>query len=419
MSAPPSQTRLLATQILYQVIHKKQHLKAALQRGLPDQINGPDRAWIQNVCYQTLRHHQNLQARWQKFVDKPIKDKWVSTLLTLSVAQKIHLETPDHAVVNEAVKAAKKMRKNWAAGLLNKLLKLALSDADFSPETESAALNHQSWWIDLLRKDWPDHWTELIAANNQAPPLWVRSEMDWSKQSGQPHPHLPAAWHLTDSATPIKAALQAGTLTVQDAAAQYAAHLLAPSGQERVLDACAAPGGKSTHLLQLAPAIELDILEQDPARLALVKDNFQRLKLTPHRYILGDATQPKAWFQGAKYDRILLDVPCSAAGVVRRHPDIKLLRQPEHLKPLTQLQQEILRQMAPLLSVDGTLFYATCSALRSENERVIKKFLSGHADFEPTPMDIPGAIDCAYGQQMLTGSGNMDGFYYCLLRRVQ
>ena len=419
MQQPPSQTRLLATQILYQVVHKQQHLKAALQAGLPPQLPAADRAWVQNVCYQTLRHHQNLTARWHKFVNKPIKDKWISTLLTLSMGQKIHLQTPDHAVVNEAIKAAKKMRKAWAGGLLNKVLKLALNDTDFTPDSEAAQLNHEPWWIDLLRKDWPDHWAPIIEANNQAPPLWVRSKLDWTTQSGQPHPHLPGAWHLTDPATPIHQALEAGTLSVQDAAAQYAAHLLAPTGQERILDACAAPGGKSGHLMELAPHIQLDILEKDPARLALVKDNFQRLKLNAHRFILGDATQAKDWFQGQKYDKILLDVPCSASGVVRRNPDIKLLRKPEHLKPLTQLQQEILQQMAPLLKVGGTLLYATCSVFRSENERAIKKFLQHNSNYTPLPMAIDGAVDCAFGQQILTGTQQMDGFYYCLLRRTE
>ncbi|WP_223788026.1 16S rRNA (cytosine(967)-C(5))-methyltransferase RsmB [Marinicella meishanensis] len=418
MNATAQPTRLLATQVLYQVVHKQQHLKAALQAGVPNTLPAADRAWIQNICYQTLRHHQNLEARWHKFVDKPVKDKWLSTLLTLSVGQKVQLQTPDHAVVNEAIKAAKKMRKAWAAGLLNKVLKLTLADTDFKPSTESAQLNHTAWWLDLLRKDWPDHWRQIVDANNQAPPLWVRSELDWSAQSGQPHPHLAQAWRLTDTGTPIHEALQAGTLSVQDAAAQYAAHLLAPEGHDRVLDACAAPGGKSAHLQQLAPGIELDILEQDPDRLALVKDNFRRLKLKANRMILGDATQPKEWFQGTKYDKILLDVPCSASGVVRRHPDIKLLRQPEHLKPLTQLQQEILRQMAPLLQVGGTLLYATCSVFRSENERAIKKFLQHNPSFSPLPMAIEGAVDCAFGQQILTGSEHMDGFYYCLLRRT-
>lgn len=418
MQPSPSHTRLLATQILYQVVHKQQHLKAALQAGLPKELPAPDRAWVQNVCYQTLRHHQNLTARWQKFVDKPLKDNWLSILLTMSLGQKIHVQTPDHAVVNEAIKAAKKMRKAWAAGLLNKVLKLALNDANFVPNNEAAQLNHQSWWIDLLRKDWPADWSQIIAANNQAPPLWVRSHLDWSAQSGHAHPHLPDAWHLTDPATPINDALQAGTLSVQDAAAQYAAHLLAPQGTERVLDACAAPGGKSGHLMELAPNIRLDILEKDPARLAMVKDNFSRLKLAAQRFILGDATQPKDWFQGQKYDKILLDVPCSASGVVRRNPDIKLLRQPEHLKPLTQLQQEILQQMAPLLKVGGTLLYATCSVFRSENERAIKKFLQHNPGFSPLPMAIHGAVDCAYGQQILTGTAHMDGFFYCLLRRT-
>ncbi len=409
---------MLTTQVLYQVVAKHQHLKQAIQYTLPSDVTPQDKAWIQNLCYQSLRHHQNLTARWQKFIDKPLKDKLVAELLTCSVAQKIHLDTPDHAVVNEAIKAAKKLKKNWATGLLNKVLKLTLQDEDFNPTSESAVHNHPQWWIDMLNKDWPTHSQQILAANNQKPPLWIRTRKDHAAPKGHAHACLPMARMLLDTQASNSDELKAGDYSVQDAAAQYAAHLLSPQANEKILDACAAPGGKSCHLLELEPTIELDVLEKEPHRLALIQDNLNRLELEANRLILGDATQPKAWFQGQKYDKILLDVPCSAAGVVRRNPDIKLLRQPEHIQQLTQLQQQILQQMAPLVKVGGQILYATCSVFRAENERQFKKFLKQHPNFIPVDMHIKAAEDCLFGQQIITGTDDMDGFYYCLLTRA-
>lgn len=413
------QPRVLATQVLYQVVYKQQHLKLALQSCCPADYPPQDKAWVQHVCYQSLRHHQNLNARWQKFMTKPLKDHLVGCLLTISLAQKFHLDTPDHAVVNEAVKAARKLKKNWATGLINKVLKLATADAGFVAKNESEQYNHPQWWIDLLKKDWPDHWQQILSANNQMPPLWVRSPNPMNPEQGTQYQPLPSAWLLHDKQDSTSEAMLAGAYSVQDAAAQYAAWLLAPQPGELILDACAAPGGKSGHLLEMCSDIKLHVLEKDPARLQLVSQNLKRLNLHAERLVAGDASQPKAWFQGTKYDKILLDVPCSAAGVVRRNPDIKVLRQAEHLKPLTQLQQQILSAIAPLLKVGGTLLYATCSVFRSENERQIKKFLKTHSNYEHQTINIKAAENCLYGQQIITGTDQMDGFYYCQLKRKQ
>ncbi|MCX7552879.1 16S rRNA (cytosine(967)-C(5))-methyltransferase RsmB [Marinicella sp. S1101] len=411
-------TRYWAAQVMYQVLHKQVHLKAAIKNTLPQQIASQDKAWIQNLCYQTIRHHQNLTARWQKFTPKPVKDALLAELLTLSVAQKIILNTPDHAIVNEAIKAAKKLKKHWATGLINKVLKLTITDQEFAAESEPIIYNHAQWWIDLLRKDWPDHWQQIIQANNQKPPLWIRTNDTQTEPAGKQHNTIASAWLLDDEKASLGESLKAGKFSVQDAAAQYAALLLKPQTGEKILDACAAPGGKSCHLLELNQDIELDVLEKEPSRLKLVNENLDRLNLKAARVILGDATCPNDWFQSPKYDKILLDVPCSAAGVVRRNPDIKLLRAPEHLKQLTQLQQQILQNIAQLLKVGGHILYVTCSVFRSENERQIKKFLKNNNNFTTVPMDITAAEPCAFGQQIITGTDNMDGFYYCLMSRT-
>lgn len=411
-------TRFLATHVMYQVVVKQVHLKLALQNTWGKNTSVQDKAWIQNICYQSLRHHQNMSARWQKFTDKPLKDKLVAELLTLSLTQKHYLNTPDHAIVNEAVKTAKKLKKHWATGLINKVLKLALLDDNYQTANEVEKYNHPQWWIDILKKDWPDHWQQILDANNQKPPLWVRVKDTALEIDGQQHPTLKNAWRLSDTQTSSSDALSQGKISVQDAAAQYAAHILNPQAGEKILDACAAPGGKSCHLLELQATIELDILEKEAHRLTLVKENLLRLNLKASRIIEGDATTPKTWFQGDKYDKILLDVPCSAAGVVRRNPDIKLLRQPNHVKQLTDLQQQILLQMAALVKTGGQILYATCSVFRSENERQIKKFLKQCPHFKTIELDIQLAENCLYGQQIITGTGDMDGFYYCLLERT-
>lgn len=412
-----SQTRFLSTQVLYQVIYKQQHLKLAMAQQLPKHLSEQDTAWIQHACYVSLRHHFSLQKRWQKFIEKPLKDKWLAALLTLSLAQKLYMNTPDHAIVNEAIKSAKKNKKHWASGLLNKVLRLAMNDTEFQTEDETIQYEHPQWWIDLLKKDWPEHFKQILQANNQKPPLWIRSRDPNQTFSGQQHPFIKTAWLLEDDKASISSEMMGGQYSVQDAAAQLAAEILNPQAGERILDACAAPGGKSCHLLEKQHNIKLDILEKDSHRLKSIQQNLKRLNLQPNRVINGDATEPEKWFEGHDYDKILLDVPCSAAGVVRRNPDIKLARKPEHLKQLTELQGKILQQIAPLLKPDGFLLYVTCSVFRSENERQIKKFLKSNPDFSEIKLHYNEVVQCLHGVQIITGTEQMDGFYYCLLKK--
>jgi len=413
-----SHSRQVATQVMYQVVIKHQHLKQALQLNLNPQISDQDHAWIQHACYESLRHHFSLQSRWQKFIEKPLKDKWISELLTVSLCQKFYMSTPDHAIVNEAIRAAKKAKKQWASGLINKVLRLAMNDDNFKAENETIESEHPTWWIDLLKKDWPNHYQQILQANNQKPPLWIRTRKQDQVMAGEQHPVIKSAWLLSDNKASQSNELLDGQYSVQDASAQLATEILKPEPGDFILDACAAPGGKSCHLLEYESEIQLDILEKEPSRLKSVEDNLNRLNLTANRIILGDATTPENWFENKKYDKILLDVPCSAAGVVRRNPDIKLLRQAEHLMQLTQLQQQIITQIAPLLKAGGFLLYATCSVFRSENERQIKKFLKSHPNFSEQELNYDFAEKCGHGIQIITGTERMDGFYYCLLKKT-
>lgn len=409
-----NKNRFYGSHILYRVLYKHEYLKTAINSVLPNNIESQDKAWIQHVCYMSLRHHFSLSARWQKFLHKPLKDQLVAELLTFSMAQKLYAQVPDHAIVNEAVNTAKQLKKTWAKGLINTLLKQSLADTDFKATDEEQRYEHPGWWLSMLKKDWPGEWTNIAHANNQQPPLWIRSKPKVVLNQWIPHPHLDNAYLIEDKQLPHDL-LSEGHVTVQDAAAQWAAHILKPQDNERILDACAAPGGKSTHLLELNPNIQLDIVEQDKNRLALVKDNLTRLKLTAHRLIHGDAAKPSTWYQGEKYDKILLDVPCSASGVVRRHPDIKLLRQAQDMALLTRLQTNILQASADLLVAGGYLLYATCSVFGAENERQINRFLKYNPEFSEAPLHLSDSLPQKYGHQFLPGVADMDGFYYCLL----
>ncbi len=412
--------RELSCQVLYQVCYKHQHIKPALNTTLPAEISPQDRAWIQNTCYQTLRHYQNMRARWQQFVPKAIKDQMVDLLLTMSVTQKFIMDAPDHATVNEAVKTCKKLGKKWATGLVNKVLKKTLIDTSFTAQDDAQKYNHPNWWIRQLRKDWPDHAIDILNANNQKPPLWLRiSNFDAQLPTGKAHTAMKQAWLCDEASSDIGQLLKQGDVSVQDAAAQFAASLLSAKKGDKVLDACAAPGGKSCHLLEHSPGIELDILELDPARMEMVKTNLERLKLKAHRLMTADAEFPDQWHEGQNYDKILLDVPCSASGVVRRNPDMKVMRQAGHIKPLVDLQQCILQAHAKILKPKGRLLYATCSMFKAENERQIAKFLKTNLNFKEIGISVPGAISGKHGQQIITGQDQMDGFYYCLLERAE
>ncbi len=413
-----SQSRLLSCHVLYQVCHKQVHIKQALAQVLPADLSSQDKAWIQNTCYQTLRNFQQMEDRWKKFIYKPVKDQLIAILLTMSVAQKFILNKPDHAIVNEAVNVSKKLKKQWASGLVNGILKKVLNDIDYQPAEDTTLYNHPQWWIDCLKKDWPDHYLDILQANNQKPPLWLRlSDTSVTKPPGRLHPYLSLAWLCDEKTADITQHLNDGLLSVQDAAAQWAATLLQPKDNEQILDACAAPGGKTCHLLQMNPSIRLDVIEKEPERMRLIMDNLSRLDLQARRLIIGDASDPKQWHTGQAYDAILLDVPCSASGVVRRNPDIKILRQPEHLTPLTDLQQSILQTNAKILKIGGRLLYVTCSVFKVENEHQIRRFLRKNPNFKPMNFEIPDAVSCQYGQQIITGTNQQDGFYYCLLER--
>ena len=295
-------------------------------------------------------------------------------------------------------------------------------------ETPEGRWSHPQWMVERLKVDWPDAWEGVLTANNEQPPMWLRvnrSRIDrdaYLERLGQKASAgscAPESVLLRD-AVPVEglAGFAEGMVSVQDAAAQLAAHLLGACPGERVLDACSAPGGKAAHVLELCPQVVLDALEIDEGRLTSMRATFDRLGLRPG-IIHGDASCPKDWWDGRPYDRILVDAPCTASGVIRRHPDIKLLRRESDIRRLAGHQRQILDRLWPLLRPGGRLLYATCSVFREENQNQAVAFLDRTADALPAPFEAnPGwGVVAGPGRQILPGEAGMDGFYYaCLIK---
>ena len=371
-----------------------------------------------------------------KLLSKPLRKKDYDLQLVLLIAlhELNELSTPDYAIVNEAVGQARRLGKPWATGLINGVLRSFLRDrerlAGAIEENPVARFAHPHWLIDRLQRDWPEQFDQVLLANNERPPMWLRvnrsrisvdaylQQLDLQQMTAVRHSVALSALKL-DRPTAIGQVpgFQQGLVSVQDAAAQMAAQLLAADDDERVLDLCAAPGGKTCHLLESAGTIELVAVELDSARMQKVQENLDRLNLQA-QLIVADATDTPRWWDGRPFDRILVDAPCSASGVIRRHPDIKSLRRERDLAELTEIQQQILQQAWRTLKPGGTLLYVTCSVFRMENEQQIERLMRSNADAEEVVIDQKWGIACRYGRQLLPGTEDGDGFYYARLTKL-
>jgi 16S rRNA (cytosine967-C5)-methyltransferase len=401
-----------------------------------------DRSLLAALCYGGIRWYARLDAIIGRMLSRPLKaaDTDIRALLALGIYQLEFTRVPAHAAVSATVDATRVLGKPWARGLTNALLRryqrerAALNAA--ADRSEPARWAHPQWWIDAIRDDWPDDWQRILDTNNSEPPMWLRVatrriplddyrdrlEMPVAS-SALPYAGLAGALRLRN---PVPVAdlpgFEEGLVSVQDAGAQLAAGLLEAGPGMRVLDACAAPGGKTGHVLQDAnDEIHMTALDIDGERLGRVAQNLERLGVAA-TLVEADATAPEQWWDGQRFDRILLDAPCTASGVIRRHPDIKLLRQPGDIAATTSLQQRLLLSMWALLKPGGRLLYCTCSVLRAENDANIAAFLAAVADAETAvPVFGNGRAPwrtTAHGVQILPGDADMDGFYYaCLTKR--
>ena len=424
---------MLAAKALTRVVADGESLTAALELALTPVQTAQDRALIQALCYGVCRYYHRLDFILNRLLDKPIKDSSVRILVLLGLYQLAFMRIKEHAAVAESVGAAG--RKTWAKGLINALLRRylrekdqleALADADLS-----ALSSHPVWMIDKIRRDWPGYAENCLSENNRQPPLTLRVNLariprdayrESLRQQGietQEVEFCPSALILAKPLPVEKIpGFADGLVSVQDLAAQLAAGLLDLKQGCRVLDICAAPGGKTAHILEMQNNLqELVAIDIDANRMRRVSDNLSRLRLTATQ-IVSDAAKPEAWWDGQPFDRILVDAPCSALGVIRRHPDIKLLRRPEDIDQLIRQQKAILNAAWRLLAPGGLLLYSTCSVLKEENECQIIDFLANHNDAVELPISAQWGIKAVTGRQILTGDSSMDGFYYARIGKA-
>jgi len=430
-----SNPRALCVRIVDEVVARRRYLDAALDEHLP-RAPAAARAFIQEMAYGTLRWFHQLAAIAALLLERPLKqkDRDIHALLLIGLYQLRSMRLPAHAAVTETVAAAEALGKPWAKNLLNACLREYLRRAARLDEViESDPVlqySHPAWLTEEIRGVYPEHWEQVLAAGNERPPMVLRVNrrrqtrdqyLARLAQAGIAAKAIP----LTDTAVILDAPVAVselpgftqGDVSVQDAAAQFAAVLLDAQPGERVLDACAAPGGKTGHLLEHTPGLaELVALDKEPARVALIEDNLARLGLGA-KIVTGDAANPANWWDGRRFDRILADVPCSATGVIRRHPDIKLRRHPEDLPKLVTTQARLLEGLWPLLKPGGKLLYVTCSILAVENEKQLSAFLVRHPEAREVMLPTSAGRARAAGRQILPGEAGMDGFYYACIRK--
>lgn len=407
-----------------------------------DVLEGRDRALTMELVNGVLRWHLKLDYLLNQFLKKPLRNKEqeVRLILLIAIYELTELSTPEYAVVNEAVSASKALGKQWAKGMINGVLRNFIREREavlnkMQPNQE-AFYSHPYWLIALLKQDWPEHWQAFLDANNQRPPLWLRvnaaqnstqsykSILEEKGLSSSVHPHALQALKLEQGLDVTSLpGFDKGWVSVQDAGAQMAAGLLDVQKGQRVLDLCAAPGGKTCHVLELEPAIKTMVaVELEADRMARVRENLDRLNFKAE-LIVADASE-NTWWDGTLFDRILVDAPCSSTGVIRRHPDIKTLRREEDIDSLVEVQRKILQQAWPMLATGGKLLYVTCSVLRQENEAQVEELLIAQEDAVELKL-IARASDewgvaCKHGRQLLPGENDSDGFYFCCLsKRVQ
>ena len=425
--------RWIALQVMLQVVDRGRSLDDVFTDSWYQALTASQRdlALSRELVYGLCRWYYALSVLLATRLQKPLRERDgdIEIILLLGLYQLLVINTGAHAAVNETVKLALAQKKPWARGLVNAVLRAVVRDK-ISLDSVAQAQAYPDWMLARIRRDWGEQADEVLMQGNQRPPMTLRVD---TRQAGldevintlaadgveaRKHNIVATAIELVSpcDVTQLTGFAQ-GMLSVQDAAAQIAASLLDCEPGARVLDACAAPGGKTIHLLQAYDDIKLDALDSSETRLERVRQNLGRINKSA-RILSGDAANPGGWFSGNDYDCILADVPCSASGVMRRHPDIKLLRRESDIMPLLAQQRDILDALWHLLRPGGRMLYSTCSIFKDENEVQVARFLERHPDCaEVTVPDAAWGESRPHGRQILTGRDNMDGFYYALLTR--
>ncbi len=416
--------------VLDQVLNDQRHLDDCLTEASP---------FSRQICYGALRNYYYYSEVIDELLDKPLpfkhQDLWLLLLTGLYSLE--HLHRPAHASVNHAVEATRMLNKSWAKGMINAVLRRYGRETDriklrINGESMQAQKNHPMWLIDHIETDWPDH-PEIFEANNAHGPMTLRVNLkrqtreqylEALKEAGlgaRPGVFSDTAVILDEPIATLKLpGFSAGLVSVQDEAPQLAPGLMNLRAGMNVLDACAAPGGKSCHILESEQGLNLTALDRDKKRIHRIDENLGRLSLSAN-VVVGELEN---FDSKVKFDRILLDVPCSATGIIRRHPDIKLLRSKGDVDKLSSIQRVLLNKAFNLLATGGELLYSTCSILRKENDQVIANFLEQDTDRELINLShsLSGAdstlVHTDYGLQFLPTKQEHDGFYFAAVRKV-
>lgn len=402
-----------------------------------DRLPDPrDRAFTQKLVYGVVRWYWNLIPQLRDLMHRPLRkrDQDIEMLLLIGLYQLRYLSTPVHAAVAATVAACDVLNKTWAKGLVNATLRNAIRRRGDLEQAVAASISartaHPQWFIEAVQQDWPDNWDAILAANNQHPPFTLRVNVQRNSReeyfallakAGFGACKTPFADQgiTLDEPVPVEALpeFDVGGVSVQDEAAQLAAGLMELPDSGHILDACAAPGGKTAHILESCSGqLGVVAIDRSEHRVTLIEGTLRRLALRARLHNC-DATMIQDWWDGVEFDRILIDAPCSGSGVIRRHPDIKIHRRLEDVRNLVKQQERLLNSLWPLLKPGGKLVYATCSLLKAENDGVISKFVAGTNRVRLDQIDAEWGTATNCGRQIITGDGHMDGFYYARLEK--
>lgn len=429
MNAPPGAAVRAAAASVIDAVLRGRSLKAELAAALPKIGDARDRALLEAICFAALRQRARYDAALRAWMPKPpgAKDGELRALLLAGFAQLDELRLPAHAALSATVEAMRALGRPHQAGLVNALLRRAQREG--VPAADASAA-WPVWLRERIITDWPQQAEAVFAASAQPAPLWLRANRrrnardDYARRLAEAgiaisiDEALPDAVRVDEPLAVVDLpGFAEGDASVQDASAQLVADALSPANGARVLDACAAPGGKTAHLLERDPSLRLLALDVDARRLKRVADTLQRVGVHA-RLQAADAADTAAWWNGEAFDAILLDAPCSATGVVRRQPDVLLHRRPDDIGALAALQARLLDALWPTLKPGGALLYATCSILKDENQRQVEAFLARTADARAEPLDERFGHASGPGRQRLPGEGGRDGFFYARLRKA-
>lgn len=423
--------RQQAVKILLKVIEEYQSLDTVIEAEI-EQIVELDRPLLQALCYGVMRWLHQLNEWLAQLSDRPaskLKPE-VRILILLGLYQLKYTRIPAHAAIHATVACAPGLKAPHAKGLINAVLRQyqRLQERSELVQNERTEFSHADWMMEQIRKDWPDDWQDILNSNNQQAPMVLRLDtsnmsrpeyidmLSVKQISASEHPHSKSAIVLEKAVNVIELpGFDQGLVSVQDAAAQLGVPLLQGKREHRILDACAAPGGKTAQILQQIAPQALYAMDNSQQRLQKLQPLFERIHASAS-VIVGDASKPEDWWDGKPFNRILLDAPCSASGVIRRHPDIKHLRSAKALEKIAKRQSRILDAIWPTLASGGRLVYVTCSIFKIENELQISKFLQRQEDAELEEIQAAwgrGTI----GRQVLPGEDGMDGFYFAVMNK--